>query len=450
MAKILIVDDDVSLVEIIAEVLANAEYEITTVTDPNVALQKIEEEIFDLVITDLNMPEVDGLAVTRAAKQRSENTEVVVVTGYASLESAVAAMKDGVYDYLLKPFNVADIIQTVERVLEKQQLTRANAELQQRVQAHLNQIETLHEISIFLNSSGSLEKVLSFAADTISSGIGIDMFSVMLKNPETGRFEMARAEGFSRETVSRFAVEPGSGPIGQSLNGNDVVFVENYHEDTNFQQMVDADDRERIQSFGLIPLRVEEEVLGMLTVHQLHNSDVHDREKLQLLSLIATQLAPLIKLHQALEEKVVLGTDPLFLVKRSMRLTLDKAKAYRGGLVFLLLKLYLKPQADRRPRILDVHDTALAALQASVSQIDTVVVMGLDTFIVILQSRSQVDAEVFVEEIKERMEKELREKGEAGFVVDYGTAVFPMDGTTAEELIGHAQQNLWRAAKGID
>jgi two-component system response regulator PilR (NtrC family) len=97
------------------------------------ARDMVEAREFDLIITDLKMPSVDGLEVLRHAKTRHPHTEVVVVTAFATAETAIAAMKQGAYDYLTKPFKVDEILVTVERALEKRALVRDNLTLREEL-----------------------------------------------------------------------------------------------------------------------------------------------------------------------------------------------------------------------------------------------------------------------------------------------------------------------------
>ena len=153
MEKILVVDDEKGLVDIITEVLTDDGYGVTGTTDSTEAVELIRENRFDLVITDLKMPKVDGLEITRIVKDKSESTDVILITGYASMESAVEALKKNVYDYILKPFNINDISNTVKRALERQRLIHQNEKLRGKIEKNLNDITTLYEISKIMTST---------------------------------------------------------------------------------------------------------------------------------------------------------------------------------------------------------------------------------------------------------------------------------------------------------
>ncbi len=126
MEKILIVDDEQSMRDVLSIMLKRAGYAVTIASDGEEAIVHIDKEIFDLVITDLKMPKVGGLDVLKAVKASSSETVVLVITAFASAESAVEAMKHGAYDYLTKPFQVDEVQLIIRNALEKRRLSTEN------------------------------------------------------------------------------------------------------------------------------------------------------------------------------------------------------------------------------------------------------------------------------------------------------------------------------------
>ena len=108
MEKILVVDDEQGLRDVLSIMLKRAGYAVTVASDGDEAIAQVQKEIFDLVITDLKMPRVGGLEVLKAVKAASPDTVVLMITAFASADSAVEAMKHGAYDYLTTPFQVDD------------------------------------------------------------------------------------------------------------------------------------------------------------------------------------------------------------------------------------------------------------------------------------------------------------------------------------------------------
>ena len=140
MGKILVVDDEQSLREFLSICLKRAGHDVTTAKSGTEALDKIAASPFDIVVTDLRMPgDLDGIALLthiRAGTAKSAAPiapEVILVTAYATKETALAAMKQGAYDYLTKPFQVDEINAVIDRALEKRALVEANLALRDKV-----------------------------------------------------------------------------------------------------------------------------------------------------------------------------------------------------------------------------------------------------------------------------------------------------------------------------
>ena len=101
--KVLAVDDEQVVCESIRRVLTAEGYEVATSTSSRAALDLLKRESYDLLLLDIKMPEMDGIEMLRAARDVSPDTEVLIVTGYATIETAVEAIKLGAFDYLEKP-----------------------------------------------------------------------------------------------------------------------------------------------------------------------------------------------------------------------------------------------------------------------------------------------------------------------------------------------------------
>ena len=130
------VDDEKNVLTTIQAILEEDGFEVDIANDGKPAIESIRARHYDLVLTDLKMPEVDGLAVLAEARKSSPNTVTMMMTGYGSLPSALEAVQLGAYDYLLKPMEVPELKQAVKRGLERRQLS---------------EIDTLYRISRVLN-----------------------------------------------------------------------------------------------------------------------------------------------------------------------------------------------------------------------------------------------------------------------------------------------------------
>jgi len=134
VANILVVDDDKGIREILEIVLTQEGYDVTSVEDGLKALAKCRRQKYDLIITDLKMPKMDGIEFMKAAKEVSPESLVILITAYASGESAVRAMQEGAYDYLEKDFDIEILKSVIQNALEKKGLKKDEADFRREIE----------------------------------------------------------------------------------------------------------------------------------------------------------------------------------------------------------------------------------------------------------------------------------------------------------------------------
>jgi two-component system response regulator PilR (NtrC family) len=179
--RVLVVDDEQSMRDLLAIMLRQAGYEVSVADGGEAAIERLKAESFDLVLTDLRMRKVDGLTVLKAAKEHAPRTVVLVVTAYASTETAVEAMKLGAYDYITKPFKLDELKVTVANALERRRLREENLALKRQL---------LRERG-FENFVGRSPKIL-------------DVFETIRKTADSGSTVMITGEsGTGKELVAQ-------------------------------------------------------------------------------------------------------------------------------------------------------------------------------------------------------------------------------------------------------
>ena len=134
-ARILVVDDERSMQEFLEIFLRREGYEVLTAGDVDTAIAQLESDEVDLVLTDMQMPGKTGLDLILAGREVSPETVMIVVTAFGTTDSAIAAMKEGAYDYLTKPFKVDELRIVIEKALEKKILSRDNLRLRREIRS---------------------------------------------------------------------------------------------------------------------------------------------------------------------------------------------------------------------------------------------------------------------------------------------------------------------------
>lgn len=125
MSKILVVDDDEQMREDISEMLSREGYTVSHVGSGEEALEEIKKGDFDVILTDLIMPGIDGMEVLRQSKRLKPAVRVIMITGFGTIENAVDAMKEGASDYISKPFKINEVQATVKRALEEVKFSKS-------------------------------------------------------------------------------------------------------------------------------------------------------------------------------------------------------------------------------------------------------------------------------------------------------------------------------------
>ncbi|QGP91029.1 Regulatory protein AtoC [Neomoorella glycerini] len=154
--KIMVIDDEEDMLENCRRLLMPLGYEVVTFLNGEQALAVLRHEKPDVILTDLKMPRLDGMAILRAAKDYDPDIMVIFFTAYATIESAVEAIKNGAYDYIPKPFTASQLHLVIERALQQRNLMEENRELRRQLQEH-------HSFNQLIGKSNAMQHVIRLA-----------------------------------------------------------------------------------------------------------------------------------------------------------------------------------------------------------------------------------------------------------------------------------------------
>lgn len=168
--KILVVDDERDICRALDFLLRAEGYNVVTALSGEEAIEKIMAEHFDVVLTDLKMEKVDGIGVLEKTKELSSDTAVIIMTAFASVESAVEAMKKGAADYIVKPFLNEEIRITVRRVLEQKRLVAENIALKQQLSQRMGCMDFVTDSEAMFQILETLEKVIPTKSNILLLG----------------------------------------------------------------------------------------------------------------------------------------------------------------------------------------------------------------------------------------------------------------------------------------
>ena len=203
MSSILIVDDEKSLRDFLVIMLEEEGYQVVTSPTAEKAIKLIHENIFDLILTDIRMGGSNGINVLDAARKVLPDTPVVMMTAYASAETAVTAMKKGAYDYISKPFKIEDIQLIVKNALEKKKLTEENRFLK-------TALNDRFQLTNIIGKSGPIQKIFDLVDKVAQSNATV----LITGESGTGKELIAKAIHFngSRKNYPFVSINCGAMP----------------------------------------------------------------------------------------------------------------------------------------------------------------------------------------------------------------------------------------------
>jgi len=207
-AKLLIVDDEKIALRNLEHVMKKEGYEVAgTESGPN-ALKLLDEQQFDVVLTDLRMEKVDGLQILRKSRELYPDTEVIMITGYATLESAVEAMKKGAFNYIAKPFKLDVVRKVVQEAVEKVRLKKENRQLRDQIENYQGRVKIITQDSHMQRLLETAKQIAPTDCNILltgESGTGKELFAryIHLHSGRTnGPFFAINCGAFTEELLS--------------------------------------------------------------------------------------------------------------------------------------------------------------------------------------------------------------------------------------------------------
>ena len=180
--KILLIDDSPDILTHLSEYLKNEGYEVESSTDGEKAISMIERKCYDIIFTDLMMPNIDGMEVLKYVTQHSRESICMILTGYGTIKNAVEAVKLGAFDYLTKPIKMDEILITLKRALEFRDLKRENQNLK-------NQLKKKYKFENIIGDSEKMHQIF----ETIEKVADTDSTILILGESGTGKELIAKA-----------------------------------------------------------------------------------------------------------------------------------------------------------------------------------------------------------------------------------------------------------------
>jgi len=204
--QILLIDDEDDIRETLTTLLNMNGYTVTALPDGPSAIEEVKKEKYQMVITDLMLPEMNGIDIIKNIKEVDPDIQCIVITGYATVSTAVEAMKAGAFDYLMKPFNSSEIMMLIKRALEFQELHAENQQLKKN-------LESKYRFENLIGNSEGIKKVCSLIEKVAET----DSTILILGESGTGKELVARTIHYNSHRKNRPLIPINCGAIPENL-----------------------------------------------------------------------------------------------------------------------------------------------------------------------------------------------------------------------------------------
>jgi len=329
-SKILVVDDEIVIRTLLVDILDEEGYDVETAGNAREALALLDDPgDFVILFTDIMMPEVNGIELIREARKTHPEIIPIIMTGFATLETARAAVKEGAYDYVLKPFSISEIKLAVTNAVERHALLNENARLREITELfHISEA-----VAAIRNERDLLDFVLRAALERVRAKRG----SLMMTTPDGQALQVAVSVGLPEE--GRKAVVPvGTGISGWVAEHAQPLLVENIEDNA---RMAAISRKLEDRSFISVPLERKElsgkqhmlsavdmpRVLGVLNVNEKKGGAHFNEGDLKIISIVANHAAAALENVRLIQDVEAAHLSTI----RSITLLLEAKDPYTRG-----------------------------------------------------------------------------------------------------------------------
>ncbi|MBL6971401.1 MAG: sigma-54-dependent Fis family transcriptional regulator, partial [Desulfobacterales bacterium] len=206
MPKILVIDDNPDILKLIVDILKSNDYEVTAAPGGEAGIRALESYDYDLVLTDLIMPDIDGIDVLDHLIAKSTKTMCIILTGHGSIKSSVEAIKKGAFDYITKPVSTIDILLSVEKALKFKSLEEENTRLKKELRGQ-------YKYTNFVGTSRAIKQIF----DLIEKVADTDGTVLITGASGTGKELIARALHYNSCRCDKPLVVVNCGAVPEAL-----------------------------------------------------------------------------------------------------------------------------------------------------------------------------------------------------------------------------------------
>jgi len=434
MERILIVEDDAFFREIFSELLREEGYQVDTASSGNEALLMLENSRYHLVVTDMILQDISGLDILSRAKQMDSDLEVIVITGYGNMESAIYALKNGARDYLVKPISHDEFKHVVRLSMEQRRLLDENQELKDKIR--------LFQVSQTIANCIDIEKILSLVLEAAIKESGANKGFSCLRDASRELF-LIEARGMTGEIAEKINEQ-----LKLSFNWEEETFTEPF----TIKIGLDSGTTDLL----LLPLNHKSPLQGIIVLFNEADNNFHANINHSNIRFLVEQSA--LALDNAGRFSVandLLNIDELtgLYNYRYLGIALEREmrRAERYGLSMSIIFLdvdMLKVVNDTYGHLIgsQVLKEVANVIKNSVREVDIVIRYGGDEYTIILIETNRQGASIVAERIRSTIANQtffLDGQISVNLTASLGFACYPEDTNSKLELLEMADLAMY-------
>lgn len=428
--KIIIIDDEAEVVASLVELLKVKGFDVEGEINSQKMLERIDNEFFDIIVTDFKMPKVSGLDIAEKVKQNGIDSDVIIITGYGTMDIAIQSLKNGVYDFLLKPFKYEELVHTIERALERKRLIKENKRLSEERDRHIKELTTLYDINDIVINSTSRDSVLHFATDTLNIGIGIDSAGILLNSSKGSIYSLARGLGNFNESFPNLSIDLSREPLQELFETNDITEIEDFEFfDINIGHL----NGNTPEKLWFIPMTVASILVGFIAVFTSKDKEGLSAEKLKLIKVLANQLGPQLKIIEQESNVPSYKEGTLIRLKKRIIKSIQKVESYKGTVAFLYFWIISKTET-KGLTIEKGIDTLGSLIQTRINENDELMQVGFDGYLATLYGKSKIETELVASSMVMDLQSVHLQLISSGMQIKIISLCYPEDSSDATEL----------------
>lgn len=315
--SVLVVDDELVVCELLSDLLKDRGYVVKYALSGQEGIKQSKQEKFDVIMTDLKLPDIDGIKVLEDIVEFDPDSVVIIITGYPSFETVQAALRHGAYDYIAKPFNIEEISFVIRRAVVFRNLTLANKRLMKELEEQNIKLEEMvkertKELTIFyrigrdMSSTLKLDEVLEIVVDRVSKAINVEMCSILLLDKKTKELSIKYASGLDEGIIRETRIKLGEQVSGWVAQYGEAVLVDDIESDPRFVKK--NQEKYYTHSFISAPLVAKGEVIGVLNVNNKRSKEPFTKDDFRFVKGVANEAAISIEnalLYTSLEDSYI-------------------------------------------------------------------------------------------------------------------------------------------------